>query len=626
MRFDELIRAHGFMRTERPPTLWEADTEDVRFVPLLGEMLGAALSRGPELAELTLNVSNVVVESEEGVETDDSSFPPAGDYVAVTVSGATDFGPDAAWPVRRGASAGLLLRLHERLETAGVRFAYIRRLPASGSFTVFLKRLQPTGSPMARIMNEAHLGLQMTDASRLLDHAASLAKAYLAGVGERPVGATESGVELRERLGGPLDALPVAPDVVLHTLAAAAERGTVASQGPRYFGFVIGGSLPVTTAADWLVSAWDQDAAVYVMSPLVAAVEDIVGTWVQEIAGLDPSWSTGFVTGCQMANFTGLAAGRHAVLEAAGWDVEARGLFGAPPIDVCVSEESHYTVRGALRLLGMGAERVTFIPTDAQGRMRADALAATLAGGTGPCIICAQAGNVNTGAFDPIGAIADAARARNAWVHVDAAFGFWAAASPALAHLTEGFARANSIATDAHKWLNVPYDSGMVFCSDRNAHRRAMTLSAAYIVENPLERDPREYVPEESRRARAVPVYAALRSLGKDGVADLIDRCCRLARRLAERVAAHPRVTVLNDVVLNQVLLRVAGEGQGDDEATRDVIARVQTDGTCWLGGTTWHGMAAIRISVAHWGTTEADIDRSAAAILRAVDESRASR
>jgi glutamate/tyrosine decarboxylase-like PLP-dependent enzyme len=475
-----------------------------------------------------------------------------------------------------------------------------------------------------------HQGLQMTDEprapdiERLLDQAAGLAKTYLADVGNRPVGATESGPELRARLGGPLASLAVAPEVVLATLAAAAERGTVASQGPRYFGFVIGGSLPVATAADWLVSAWDQDAAVYVMSPLVAAVEDIVASWVKEIAGLDPSWSAGFVTGCQMANFTGLAAGRHAVLEAAGWDVEGRGLFGAPPIDVYVSEESHYTVRGALRLLGLGAERVNFVPTDAQGRMRADALATALGASAGPAIICAQAGNVNTGAFDPIGAIADAARARNAWVHVDAAFGFWAVASPALAHLAEGFDRVSSIATDAHKWLNVPYDSGIVFCSDRNAHRRAMTLSAAYIVENPVERDPREYVPEESRRARAVPVYAALRSLGKDGLAELIDRCCRLARRLAEKVAAHPRVTVLNDVVLNQVLLRVTGEGQGDDEATRDAIARVQDDGTCWLGGTSWHGMAAMRVSVSSWATTEPDIDRSADAILRAVDASHA--
>jgi glutamate/tyrosine decarboxylase-like PLP-dependent enzyme len=457
----------------------------------------------------------------------------------------------------------------------------------------------------------------------VLDRAVLHAKRYLTDVAARPVAATATGDDLRAALGGPLDAAGRSPESVIDLLADAAARGTVATQGPRYFGFVVGGSLPVATAADWLVSSWDQNCGIFVLSPLASVVEDVALSWVRDLAGLPSSWTGGFVTGCQMASFTGLAAGRHAVLAAAGWDVEAQGLFGAPPVDVVVSDEAHYTIFGVLRLLGLGAERLRRIPTDGQGRMRADALAAALRGGTGPALVCAQAGNVNTGAFDPLDAIADAARERGAWLHVDGAFGFWACASPALAPVVRAMSQASSIATDAHKWLNVPYDSGIVLCADGRAHRHAMTLGAAYIVEHPTERDPHEFVPEESRRARAVPVYAAMRALGRDGLAELVDRCCGLARRFADRVTRHPRVTLLNDVVLNQVLIRV-GSGAPDpgaDAVTRAVIARVQQDGTCWLGGTTWHGMAAIRVSVSNWSTTDADIDRSAAAILKAVDE-----
>lgn len=454
----------------------------------------------------------------------------------------------------------------------------------------------------------------------LLDQAVVLAKAYLREVADRPVGAADAGADLRTALGGPLPVDGSPPERVLEALATAAHRGTVASRGPRYFGFVIGGSYPIATAADWLVSAWDQNAAVYVMSPLVAAIEQVTGGWLCELAGLPPSWSVGYVTGCQMANFTGLAAGRHAVLDVVGWDVEARGLYGAPTIDVFISDEAHYTIPAALRLLGLGAERVTRIPTDTQGRMRADALDRALAAGTGPAIVCAQAGNVNTGAFDPIDAIADAALARQAWLHVDGAFGFWAAVSPNLRQHLTGLARASSIATDAHKWLNVPYDCGIVLCADSRAHRQAMTLRATYIVDNPMERDPHEFVPEESRRARAVPVYATLRTLGREGVGALVERCCRRARRMAARLGQHPHLTVLNDVVLNQVLVRVTRDGVDGDAATRAVIDRVQSDGTCWLGGTIWHGMAAIRISVSNHATTDDDIDRSADAILRAVE------
>jgi glutamate/tyrosine decarboxylase-like PLP-dependent enzyme len=307
------------------------------------------------------------------------------------------------------------------------------------------------------------------------------------------------------------------------------------------------------------------------------------------------------------------------VLRQAGWDVEADGLIGAPPVDIVVSDESHYTVFLALRLLGFGAGRVRRVPTDAQGRMRADELARLLDGGSGPCIVCAQAGNVNTGAFDPIADIAAATRQRGAWLHVDGAFGLWAAASPALARLVGGIDAADSIATDAHKWLNVPYDSGLVLTAHPDAHRAAMTLGAAYILQSDAERDPHEFVPEESRRARAVPVYAVLRALGRQGLRDLVERSCALARRIAAALDGQPSVRVLNDVILNQVLVRFEAPGGGDaDAVTRDVIARVQQDGTCWLGGTTWHGMAAMRISISNWSTTEADIDRSAAAILEA--------
>ena len=451
-----------------------------------------------------------------------------------------------------------------------------------------------------------------------LTRAAHLAQTYLKEAAGRPVRAEAAGAELRARLGVQLTAAGESAEAVIERLADAGRRGTVATQGPRYFGFVVGGSLPVATAADWLVSAWDQNCGVYALSPLVSVVEDIAASWLLDVAGLPASWSTGFVTGCQMANFTGLAAARLYLLAEAGWDVNAQGLFGAPPIHVFVSDESHYTIFAALRMLGLGAERLQRIPTDAQGRMRAHPLEAALRSTTGPAMVCAQAGNVNTGAFDPITDIAAAARARGAWLHVDGAFGLWAAASPARRRFVAGIDHADSIATDAHKWLNVPYDCGVVFCAHPEAHRRAMSLSAAYILESAAERDPRDYVPEESRRARAVPVYAAVATLGRDGLADLVERSCRLAARMAERLSRHRSLRVLNDVVLNQVLVRV--EGADPDALTREMIVRVQEDGTCWAGGTTWHGMAALRISVSNWSTTEGDIDRSADAILAVTD------
>lgn len=445
----------------------------------------------------------------------------------------------------------------------------------------------------------------------ILEYTASRSLDYLRRVAQRNVIAQWSSGELRRLLGGPLSTDGQPDLTVIDALANAGEHATIASTGPRYFGFVVGGNLPAALAADWLVSAWDQNAAVYVMSPLAAVVEEITAGWLREIAGLPATMSVGFTTGCQMASFTGLAAARHRVLERAGWDVEGNGLFGAPPIDVLIGDEAHYTIVMALRLLGLGGTRLRRIATDGQGRMRSDALRAALDSGRGPCIVCAQAGNVNTGAFDPLDAIADAAKDRGAWLHVDGAFGLWAAASPEYATLTHGIARADSIATDGHKWLNVPYDCGIVFCADSAAHRAAMSLQAAYIVGSSGERDPHEFVPEESRRARAVPVYAALRSLGRDGFARLIERCCRHARRFAEGLRAAG-YEVLNDVVLNQVLVSF-----GDPERTRRTIAAIQQEGTCWCGGTVWQGHTAMRISVSSWRTTDEDIERSLEAILR---------
>src|SRR5215468_4819225 len=398
---------------------------------------------------------------------------------------------------------------------------------------------------------------------------------YHHGLTERPVRARAGVDELLAVLGGPTPQGPADPAEVLAMLADAVEAGSVATAGPRYFGFVTGGALPVTMAADWLATGTDINAAVYVMSPVAAVAEDVALTWIGDLLGLPAGVSAGFVTGATMANFTGLAAARHHMLAKAGWDVERDGLQGAPRVHVVVGEERHATVDAALRYLGLGESSALVVPADEQGRMRADLLLDVLARCAGPTIVCAQAGNVNTGAVDPIATICDLAQAHDAWVHVDGAFGLWAAASPALRPLVAGLGSADSWATDAHKWLNVPYDSGLAFVAHPEAHR------------------------------------AALRTLGRPGVAELVDRCCALARRFALALDEMPGVRVLNDVVLNQVLVRFGDS----DEVTHRVIAAAQDEGTCWFGATVWKGMAAARISVSNWSTTEADIDRSVAAI-----------
>jgi glutamate/tyrosine decarboxylase-like PLP-dependent enzyme len=445
----------------------------------------------------------------------------------------------------------------------------------------------------------------------VLNAAHRLASEWLGTLQERPVRAAGEPDGLR----APLPDEGEDPVTVVEALAAAAAPGLVASPGPRYFGFVTGATLPAALGADWLTSAWDQNAGLHVMSPAAATAEATVAGWVKELLGLPAGAGVGLVTGAQMANVAALAAARNAVLARLGWDVEARGLTSAPELRVICGAEAHATVFNALRLLGLGRDTARLVPADEQGRMRADGLATALAERDVPTIVCAQAGNVNTGAFDALDAIVAACRAHGAWCHVDGAFGLWAAAAPARAHLTAGAAGADSWAVDAHKWLNVPYDSALAIVADPEPLRAAMALTAAYLTTaGERERNGADWAPEASRRARAFPLYAALRELGRRGVAELVERHCRLAARIAEQLAAEPGVAVLNDVVLNQALVRFGD----DDAATNAVIASVQQQGTCWLGGTRWHERAAMRVSVSGWRTTVADADRSAAAIAAA--------
>ncbi len=453
----------------------------------------------------------------------------------------------------------------------------------------------------------------MSSADELFGLTADLAAGFHSTLGDRSVRAEATFDELVESLGGPLPDEGRDDVDVVSELAASVEPGLVGSQTGRYFGFVFGSALPAAVAADWLASAWDQNAFSVVSSPAAAAAEHVAAEWIAELLGLPDGVSSGFVTGAQGANSTGLAAARLHVLAQAGWDVSRDGLQGAPRIRVLAGAERHVTIDRSLRLLGLGTSALELVPADEQGRMRAEELRAALADAAGPVIVCAQAGNVNTGAVDPVGEIADACEAAGAWLHVDGAFGLWASASPRLRQLTEGCERADSWATDAHKWLNVPYDCGLVFCRHPDAHGEAMAVAASYL-QRADGRSPSDWVPESSRRARGFAVWAAVRSLGRNGVADLVERCCEHARTFADVLGAQPDVEILNDVVLNQVLVRFGD----DDETTREVVRQVQADGTCWLGGTDWHGRAAMRISVSSFRTTGEDVERSAAAILDA--------
>ena len=411
-------------------------------------------------------------------------------------------------------------------------------------------------------------------------------------------------------LGGPVPEGPSDPLQVVEALAQAADPGVVATAGPRYFGYVTGGALPATVGADWLTTIWDQCAGLGVLGPSAAVVEEIAGKWLKELLRLPADASFAFTTGCQMAHVTALAAARHEVLSTRGWDVRERGVAGAPPITVVVGELRHVTVDRALRLLGIGASQIVTVGVDDRARMRPEALERALGELTGPTIVVAQAGEVNTGSFDPLAEIVPIVRATSAWLHVDGAFGLWAAASPTRGRLVEGVEHADSWATDGHKWLNVPYDCGLAFCAKPPAHIASMTMKATYFEgQGRWLRDAVDWTPESSRRARAFTVYAALRSLGRRGVADLVDRCCDLARLFAEQIASLPGCEVLNDVEINQVLFRF-----DRDETTAAVLAQVQSSGEAWMGGTMWEGRPAIRLSVSNWRTTEADIERTVAA------------
>jgi glutamate/tyrosine decarboxylase-like PLP-dependent enzyme len=456
-----------------------------------------------------------------------------------------------------------------------------------------------------------------------LNRAAAAARVYIGNRINRPVWPTMTLEQTRAALDRPLGDDGIDPSTVVDDLVRDAEPGLVTTTGPRYFGFVTGGALPAAVGAEWLAAAWDQPASLYVMSPAASVVEEVAGRWLLELLGLRRDASIGFVTGCHMANFTALAAARHELLRRRGWDVEVEGFQRAPSLRVIVGEEVHVSVLGALRMIGIGTGQVVRVAVDEQGRMRAAALEQALLASTEATIVCAQAGNVNTGAFDPFVDIVNAVRRHGAWLHVDGAFGLWAGASGALRHHVRGIEGADSWATDAHKWLNVPYDSGLVFTAHPAAHRAAMSLSAAYLVRS--VDDPREnmdWTPESSRRARGFAVYAALRSLGRCGVAAMIERCCRLAVRFADRLRSDRRIRILNDVVINQVLVRVAPEGRDADAVTNDVLRRVQEERVCWLGATRWRDMDAMRISVSNWSTTDQDVDRSADSILRAVEQS----
>jgi glutamate/tyrosine decarboxylase-like PLP-dependent enzyme len=445
----------------------------------------------------------------------------------------------------------------------------------------------------------------------LLADAAARAMRYLDGLDSRSVAPSASAVAGLRAFDEGLPEKSSDPEETLRLLDEVGSPATAAMAGPRFFGFVIGGSLPVALAANWLAGAWDQNTGLHRPTPGTAFLEQIALRWLLDLLHLPADCTGAFVTGATVANLCALAAARHGVLQRAGWDVEARGLFGAPEITVIVGGEIHPSVTKSLGILGLGRNRVVKIPVDGQGRMRADCLPVI----SGPTIVCVQAGNVNTGAFDPIEAIGRVARAAGAWLHVDGAFGLWAAAAPSLRNLTAGIAQADSWATDAHKWLNVPYDCGLAFVRDPDALKAAMAISAEYLPTQSEFRNPSDFTPELSRRARGVEVWAALRSLGREGIAEMIERNCAQARRFAAALAAAG-CEILNQVVLNQVLVSFGGA-----EKTTRIIQAIQNEGTCWCGITVWQGKTAMRISVSSWATTDADVDRSIAAIVKIAGE-----
>ncbi len=462
---------------------------------------------------------------------------------------------------------------------------------------------------------------EVTDERALLARTVEIAGDYLDSLATRPIRPESDYAAMLKAVDGPVPELGDEALAVVEELAAVAEPGLTAMGSGRYFGFVIGGALPASLAADWLVSTWDQNAGLARPTPAVAALEEVTGRWVLELLGLPPRSSFAFVTGCQMAHVTSLAAARHGVYERIGYDLRERGLAGAPPLRVVVGGQRHVTLTRALRLLGIGRAQERIVPVDDQGRMDVAALRGVLEAEQAPTIVCGQAGEVNTGAFDDLEAIVAAARQHDAWVHVDGAFGLWAATSPRLAHHLRGHGGADSWATDAHKWLNVPYDCGIAICAHPALHAAAMEYAAPYITisETEVERDPVGYSPEFSRRARSLPVWAAIRSLGRQGITAMIERSCDQATAIAEGLRELPGCEILNEVELNQVLLRFES-----DERTAAIVARVQDEGEAWMAPTVWDGRTAIRISVSCWRTDDDDVRRTIESFTRASAAARA--
>ncbi|MGD2059980.1 MAG: pyridoxal-dependent decarboxylase [Acidimicrobiia bacterium] len=458
----------------------------------------------------------------------------------------------------------------------------------------------------------------MTQLDRLLALVVDQIVGYRAGLRQGRVTPSATRSQIREVMAGPAPDQGTASTDVIEELIAGAEPGLMGSAGPRYFGFVVGGSLDAALAADLLASGWDQVAFNEATSPAALAFEDVAGAWLKELLRIPSHASVGYVTGAQAANNVGLAAARWKVLRDHGWDVGVEGLFGAPPIRVVVGEERHATIDRSLRLLGIGERAMAIVPAGENGAMDEARLAEVLDAEPGaPTIVVAQAGNVNTGAFDDLEAISSQARRRGAWLHVDGAFGLWAAVSPGLTHLVDGLELADSWCCDGHKWLNVPYDSGYAFCAHPEVHATSMAYTAEYLTGQVVGREfgGGDFVPESSRRARGFATWAAIKSMGRSGLVDLIERCCRLAQRLAEGIGEIPSVRVVNEVVLNQVLIRV-----GDTSFTDRVEGLIQEDGTVWMGATTWRGERLLRVSISNWATDENDIDVAVASIERAVD------
>lgn len=474
---------------------------------------------------------------------------------------------------------------------------------------------------MTRENKHTHSMHDSSELDALLNLAAREAIRYRRSIDTRPQAPQATFAEMRAAFAEPVPEHGAPAAAVIEDLAARAEPGLATMTGPRFFGWVIGASHPVGVAADWLTSAWGQNSGNPHAAASAAAAEDVAARWLVDLLDLPRHASVGFTTGATMASFTCLAAARNAQLRKAGWDVEAQGLFGAPPISVLIGEDAHATVFSALQFLGLGRERVVRIRTDAAGRMNAAAFGQAIDASDGPTIAIAQAGQLNSGAFDPFPQLTEATQRKGAWLHVDGAFGLWARACPAHAHLTEGIDRADSWAVDGHKWLQTPYDCGYAIVADAEAHRRAMTLTASYLPQSLAgEYDPTHYVPELSRRARGFATWAVIKHLGRDGIADLVERHCSIARQMAEQLAAEPGINILNEVELNQIMVRFGGDRSPDegDRLTREVIARIQRDGVCFAGGADWHGRWIMRLSVISWYTTEEDGARSVAAIIDA--------